>query len=84
MDEFDYSAPAEVYLSAARGSRPIAVKYRRFDRSADAIRFAVEELEPLMQRGTAMEVGEERFEFAQIRALYDSEQYPLNRSGEGE
>jgi hypothetical protein len=26
-----------------------------------------------------MEVGDERFEFAQIRDLYDSEHYPLAR-----
>jgi hypothetical protein len=83
MDEFDYSAPAEVYLSPARGSRPASVKYRRFDSSAEAIRYAVEELGPLMQRGTVMEVGEERLEFAQIRALYDSERYPLSRLSKG-
>ena len=55
------------------------VTYRRFDRSADAIRFAIEELTERMQRGIAMEVGDERLEFDQIRDLYDSEQYPLVR-----
>ena len=33
-----------------------------------------------VQRGTVMEVGDDRFEFAYIRALYDSEDYPLPRA----
>ena len=55
------------------------VTYRRFDRNADAIRFAIEDLKQRMQRGIAMEVGDERFEFDQILDLYASEQYPLSR-----
>jgi hypothetical protein len=80
MSNFDYDAPAEVYMTGAWGAKngkPFT--YRRFDRSADAIRFAIEELTVRMQRGIAMEVGDERFEFSQIRDLYSSEQYPLVR-----
>ena len=82
MANFDYDAPAEVYITSASGSKPKPVTYRRFDRSADAIRFAIEELTERMQRGIAMEVGDERFEFDQILGLYSSEQYPLTRSVE--
>ena len=53
--------------------------YRRFDRSAEAIRFAIEELPEPMQRGVAMEIGDDRFEFADILELYKREQYPLAR-----
>ena len=52
MDRFDYTAPAELFPSR---NRKIAskVKYRRFDRAADAIRFAMEELpEPLLLGAT--------------------------------
>ena len=48
MDKFDFDAPAELFPSR---NRKIVnkIKYRRFDRAADAIRFAVEELpEPLL------------------------------------
>ena len=79
MANFDYDAPAEVYMTRSWGAKNKPVTYRRFDRSADAIRFAIEELTQRMQRGIAMEVGDERFEFDQILDLYASEQYPLSR-----
>ena len=83
MAEFNYYAAAEVYTSLGNGNRQKeVVTYRRFDRSVDAIRYTVEVLAPQMQQTTSMEVGEQRFAFAQIRALYDSEQYPLSRPGE--
>ena len=79
MSSFDYDTLAEVYSGSARGARTGPVGYRRFERSADAIRFMIEELSDQMQRGTAMEVDGQRFDFAQIRDLYVSERYPLNR-----
>ena len=42
MSSFDYSAPAELFLSKpAKGCR---TKYRRFATAAEALRFAVDEL----------------------------------------
>jgi hypothetical protein len=46
------------------GSKQGPVTDRRFAR--DVIRFAIEELTQRMQRGIAMEVCDERFEFDQI------------------
>ena len=80
MANFDYDAPAEVYMTSGWGSKQGPVTYRRFARSAEAIRFAMEELALRLQRGIAMEVGDERFELAQILELYESELYPLVRS----
>ena len=51
MQKFNFNAPAELFPSR---NRKIVnkIKYRRFDRAADAIRFAVEELpEPLLLAG---------------------------------
>ena len=79
MTSFAYDALAEVYSGSARGARTGPLGYRRFERSAEAIRFTIEELSDQMQRGTAMEVDGERFDLAQIRDLYVSERYPLNR-----
>ena len=79
MSDFDYDAPAEVYVSVGKPRQGQPVNYRRFERSAEAIRFTVEVLSAEKQRGVAMEVGDQRFEFAQIYAFYTSESYPLKR-----
>ena len=76
MSKFDYTAPAELFPSR---NRKVAnkVKYRRFDRAADAIRFAVEELPEPLLLGAFIEINEERLGHKDIRALYDSAEYPL-------
>lgn len=75
---FDYSAPAELFPSR---NRKIAarVRYRRFDRAAEAIRFAVEELPESLLLGAYIEIDEKRLGHQDIRALYESEHYPLKK-----
>jgi hypothetical protein len=80
MADFDYNAEAELFPSRARASRRQPVGYKRFDHAADAIRFAIEELPPDALVGAWLEVAEERFDGPEIRRLYDSASYPLNRS----
>ncbi len=80
MLSFDYGAPAELFASPRRGFGKHAMKYRRFATSAEAIQFVVEQLPPLIQNGTVLEVGEERFETAEIHELYNNSRYPLKRS----
>jgi len=78
MDKFDYGAPAELFPS--RNRKVInKVKYRRFDRAADAIRFAMEELPEPLLLGAYIEIEEERLGHKDIRALYESERYPLKK-----
>jgi hypothetical protein len=80
MNAFDYSAAAELFPNVGRrGRRPLAA-YRRFDRAADAIRFAIEVLPPPSLAGAWLEVGEQRFDAKGIRALYDRAEYPLVRA----
>jgi len=76
MSKFDYAAPAELFPSR---NRKVAskIKYRRFERAADAIRFAVEELPEPLLLGAFIESNEERLGHKDIRALYDSADYPL-------
>ena len=83
-ERFAYEAPAEIYSSGGTTRRKQSMSYRRFPSSAQAIRFAIEELPQIMQRGTVMEVGDDRFEFEAIRALYDSADYPLVRGADSE
>jgi hypothetical protein len=79
MDKFDYDAPAELFPSR---NNKIAkkVKYRRFDHAADAIRFAVEELPEALLLGAYIQIDEKRLGHHDIRALYQSEQFPLKRA----
>jgi len=55
------------------------MRYRRFLTSAEAIKYAVEALETVGLLSAALIVGEDRFEGAEIRALYDRKRFPLSR-----
>jgi hypothetical protein len=77
MSSFDYSAPAELFLSKpAKGSR---TKYRRFATAAEALRYAVEDLRMPKEFGAWLEVGDDRFSSGDIQRLYEAENYSLLR-----
>jgi hypothetical protein len=78
MDNFNYNAPAELFPSR---NRKVAnkVKYRRFDKAAEAIRFAMEELPEPQLLGAYIQIDEQRLGHQQIRTLYESERYPLKK-----
>jgi hypothetical protein len=63
---FDYSSPAELYLSK-RGRRH--TEYRRFATAAEATRYAVEELRALRSLTAWMRVDDERFSSEGIQTL---------------
>jgi len=75
---FDYDAPADFF--AARSRKGGAMRYRRFETAAEAIRFAIEELPAPMLIGVYLQVEDERFDGDQIRKLYDSAAYPFARA----
>jgi len=76
MAKFDYGAPAELFPSRNRKIKQQA-KYRRFDKAADAIRFAMEELPTPILLGAYIEMDETRLGHQDIRDLYESADYPL-------
>ena len=78
MAKFDYGAPAELFPSRNRKIRQM-LKYRRFDKAADAIRFAMEELPNALLLGAFIEVEEARLGHKDIRDLYESADYPLKK-----
>jgi hypothetical protein len=75
---FDYEAPAELFIARTRHKHG-AVHFHRFDKAAEVIRFAIEELPPPVLMGTTLEVNEERYGGQQIQELYDSSAYTLTR-----
>jgi len=83
MDQLDFAAPAEVYTAARLGMRNRSVKFRRFDTSAEAIRFVIEGQDAKLLPSTVIEVADTRIEAGDIRAHYDSPGYPLPRTAVG-
>jgi hypothetical protein len=79
VEEFDYSAPAELFMASAKYGRKPPVGYRRFESAAEALRFAVEELPASLLVGTVLEVSEIRFDHQGIQVLYQRDGYPLAR-----
>ena len=75
MSDFNYTTSAGLF--SAKGSS--GLRYRRFPQAAEAIGYAIEKLPPEVFYGTSLEVNRERYNAAQIRALYESERYPLTR-----
>ena len=78
--ELDYAAPAELFPFGPRnGHGRGQIKYKRFETAAEAIRFAIEDVSPPALLGAYLEVDEARFGRHEIRHLYDSAAYPLQR-----
>jgi hypothetical protein len=75
MSDFDYMASAELFAAHGRSG----LRYRRFPRAAEAIRYAIEKLPATALSATSIEVHEKRYGAIQIRALYASDRYPLTR-----
>lgn len=75
---FDYSAAAELFPGKGyRGS--VVVGYRRFDKAAEALRYAIEEMPSALLKGAMLEVNEERFNGDEVLELYRAENFPLER-----
>ena len=73
MSTFDYTASAELFALQARSG----IRYQRFAQAAEAIRHAIERLPPKVFAGSSIDVS---YNAARIRALYESERYPLSRN----
>ncbi len=80
---FDFSTQAELFSTKGRNSRRQPLGYKRFARAADAIRYAIEDLPPLLLVGICLEVDEIRYPSKEIRRLYESAGYPHSRRAAG-
>jgi len=78
MAHFDYSRPAELFPSR-RFAKSLA-RYRRFDSAAEAVRYVIEEQPRSWLVGTMLDIDGHRYEGQSIQALYDAEDFPLERN----
>ena len=76
---FNFGCEAELFSVQTRKTGKKPVKYRRFARAVEAVKFAVEELPPEFFAGVHLEVDERRYNSNEIRRLYESAQYPVAR-----
>lgn len=76
--DFDYAASAELY-PGKRSRRLRTIGYHRFDTTAEALRYVIEEMPPELMAGAIIETEEHRFEADQIAELYADDAYPLPR-----
>lgn len=82
MSGFDYGLEAGLFSAKSPRFRNKSLGYRRFDRAADAILFAIEKLPSDELRGCSLEVAEETYVGQAIRRLYESVDFPLQRRAE--
>lgn len=83
MPTINFDALAEFYLPKGRRHRNAPLTYKRFERAAEAVRYALEEVPPDQLVGAFLEVEDDRFDSKGIRALYESDEYPLPRRAQG-
>jgi hypothetical protein len=79
MEHFDFDAPADVFAIAGGRQWRCPMTYRRFRTGAEAIRHVIEGLGADAQCGAVVESDEARLGPAEIRAMYESTDFPLRR-----
>lgn len=79
LSDFDFSEPAELFGGGSWNKSHKTVAYRRFETSAEAIRYLMEELDETARRPCVLEVNDLRLSHIDVRRLYDRKDYPLKR-----
>jgi len=79
MSAFDYDGQAGLFSIKNVKSKSKGIGYRRFEHAAEAIRFAVEELSNDTLRLCSLEADDNVYVGLQIRELYESADFPLER-----
>ena len=81
MTNIDFAAPAELYLGRDRQAA-FAQGPRVFRTTAQAIRFACEEVAPVHLRGARLKTGGRQFSGRAFRDLFFRRDFPLPRRSE--
>ncbi len=79
MSVFDYDASAELFSGIGAKMRQKSLKYQRFERAAEAIRYVMEDIPSQALPGCSLDVADETYVGRAILPLYESPDYPLPR-----
>jgi len=79
MEHFNFDLPADVFVDTLLGHHRKSLAYRRFRSGAEAVRFVIEVQGAAAISKTVIEVDDVRISGAEIREVYDSDEYPLPR-----
>jgi hypothetical protein len=79
MELKHYGMEASLHYIRGTNVKGRTLVFQRFARSADAIRFAIEGLEPKFLDGCSLEVNDGHYFGREIIPLYDDRAYPLRR-----
>jgi hypothetical protein len=79
MNPQNYEMEASLYYKTSANLRQKTLVFRRFERAADAIRFAIEEKGTRFLEGCSLEVNDEYYFGREIRPLYDDLTFPKPR-----
>ena len=79
MEHFNYNEPADLFVGGSIRSKRAPMTFRRFATGAEAIKYAMEMQPEANLVATVVETEENRIEGADIRRLYESDEYPLAR-----
>lgn len=79
MENIDFAAAAEVFISRGKFGSPVTMRYLRFASGAEAIRYVVEKQAVDLLPRTVVQCGDIRFTGSEIHDLYHRDDYPLPR-----
>ena len=79
MDHIDYEADAVLFFRTNEKARNSPLRVRRFDRTWQAIIFAVESLRPSVFKGCSIEAGERQIFCKEISDIYQSSEFSIMR-----
>ena len=79
--ESAYLPPAELF-AVQLNRRKRSLFYRRFETVAEAVKFAIEEM-PKNSANVSLEADFGRLDRAEIAALYEAAEFPLERGSAG-
>ena len=80
MESYDYESAAILFYRDPKKHKKFPLSMLRFERSCEAILFAVEKLSAQVKKSCSIESDQHTIFGNDIVALYEREDFPINRT----